>query len=181
MKRKEMIKDYKFFTVKQKEPQKGEVFKYVETPDKVEFIFIYQNEVYWRSEYNPAHCNDIEEHHYYPFSATIQDDEMPLQAAFRKIEEGTGFVIQEGRPIYQEHLYESKHISAKVHLRIFLIESFKTVPPREDQTFWQKNGKTLAAPLSAFMKEVKDTPIETSLSLKYLLEQLKQLDLKANV
>ncbi len=176
MKKKEIIKSYKFFDIKKRTNEKGEKFIYIENSDRVEFIFIYNNEVYWRSEYNPAHCNSRDEYNYYPFSATIEDDEIPIKAVERKIEEEAGLVVSKMDTLYRGYFFESKHIASRVHLFILDIKEAKTVEPRINRTYWKSFGKTLAAKgKDIFYEEVGKKIIETSVSLEFLTLVLKGL------
>ena len=176
MKKKEIIKSYKFFDIKRRVNDKGEQFVYIENSDRVEFIFTYNNEVYWRSEYNPAHCNSRDEYNYYPFSATIEDDEIPIKAVERKIEEEAGLVVNKMDTLYRGYFFESKHIASRVHLFILDIKEAKKVEPRKDRTYWKAFGKTLAAiNKEEYYKEVSKKIIETSVSLEYLTLVLKGL------
>ncbi|MBN2693164.1 hypothetical protein JXR93_00755 [bacterium] len=175
MRKKELVKDYKFFQVKRKFNEDGESYLFVEVRDKVEFIFIYEGEIYWRSESTPAHSMSIDELNYYPFSATVEEDEMPFQAMVRKIEEEGGLVVKKSNTLYQGYFYESKHISSRVHLFILEITDAKKVEARKDRTFWKTFGKTLAARKEPFFKQMSIKQIEASLSLEFLTQALKTL------
>ena len=176
MRKKELIKSYGFFDIKRRMNDKGDQFVYIENKDKVEFIFIYKDEVYWRSEYNPAHCQSNDEFNYYPFSTTVEDDEIPVKAVERKIEEEAGLVVSKMDILYKKFFFESKHIASKVHLFIVEVKEAKKVEPRTDRTYWKSFGKTLAAKnKEAFFEEMNKDIIEKSISLEFLTLKLKCL------
>jgi len=176
MKKKEIIKSYKFFDIKRRVNEKGDQFIYIENSDRVEFIFLYKDEVYWRSEYNPAHAASNEEYNYYPFSATIEDGEIPVKSVERKIEEEAGLLVSKMDVLYRGYFFESKHIASRVHLFIVEIKEAKKVEPRTGRTYWKSFGKTLATKnKNAFYEELSKKIIETSISLEYLTLVLKGL------
>ena len=176
MKGKEIVKSYKFFDIKKRVNDKGDKFLYVENQDRVEFIFLYKDEVYWRSEYNPAHCADNDEYNYYPFSATIQDGEIPIKAVERKIEGEAGLLVSKMDVLHRGYYFESKNIASRVHLFILEIKEAKKVEPRTDRTYWKSFGKTLAAKnKEAFYAELSKKMIETTISLEHLTLLLKTL------
>jgi len=177
VRKKELIKSYDFFDIKKRMNDKGDKFVYIETRDRVEFIFIYEGEIYWRSEYNPAHCQSNDEYNYYPFSTTIEDDEIPIKAVERKIEEEAGLVVEDTEILYKGYFFESKHIASRVHLFIIEIKKAKKVAPRTDRTYWKSFGKTLAAKdKETFFKELDKKIIDKSLSLEFLSLKLKNLN-----
>jgi hypothetical protein len=176
MRKKEIVKSYKYFDIKRRLNDKGNEFIYIENRDRVEFIFLYKDEVYWRSEYNPAHCADSDEYNYYPFSATIEDDEMPIKAVERKIEGEAGLIVSKMDVLYRGYFFESKNIASRVHLFIIDVKEAKKVEPRTDRTYWKSFGKTLAAKnKEAFFLELSKKIIETTISLEHLTLVLKSL------
>ena len=175
MKRKELLKDYKFFQVKRKFNKAGKQFHYVEYQDRVEFIFLYKDKVYFRSEFNPAHSNSLDELNYYTFSTTIEDDEVPIQAVKRKIEGEAGFTIEKMNILFKKHLFESKHISSRVHLYIIELLDVREVERRTDRTFWKSFGDTHIFSIEDFFKAMNKEGMEHSLSLELLALKLKEL------
>jgi len=176
MRNKELVKSYKFFDLKKRVNEKGDKFLYIENKDRVEFIFLHGDEVYWRSEYNPAHCNSTDEYNYYPFSATIEDDEIPIKAVERKIEEEAGLVVTKMDVLHRGYYFESKHIASRVHLFILDIKEAKKTEPRSDRTYWKSFGKTLAAKdKESYYAQLSKKTIETTISLEHLTLLLKTL------
>lgn len=175
MKKKDLVADYKYFQVKRKSSDDGKEYLYVDVKNKVEFILIFNDEIYWRKESTPAHCEDRTDFNYYPFSATIDIGEMPFQALERKSEEEAGLVITKSNILYQGYFFESKHISSVAHLFIVEVLEAKHVEPRTDRTFWKTFGKTLAAKKDVFLKEMANKQIETTVSLEFLATLLKTL------
>ncbi len=176
MKKKELLKDYKFFQIKRKFNKEGKQFHYVEYQDRVEFIFLHKGEVYWRSEYNPAHSNSLEEINYYPYSTTIEEDEVPIQAVKRKVEEEVGFAIEKMNILYKKHLFESKHVASRVYLFIIELLEIREVEKRTDRIFWKSFGKNYHSSIDSFINsEISSPAIEHSLSLELLANKLKDL------
>jgi len=176
MKKREIIKSYRFFDVKRRVSENGDKFVYIQNKDRVEFIFLYEGEVYWRNEFSPAHSEDSSDMNYYPFSGAVEDDEIPIKSVERKIEEEAGLVVSEMDVLYRGYFFESKHIASRVHLFILDIKEAKKVEPRVDRTYWKSFGKTLAAKTKeAYYLELSKNVIGKSVSLEHLTLLLKTL------